>query len=96
MMITKKDIFGFPKVDNIDLKNPFTVNPLMSMFTTAKPKISVDDIIEKIPKGLKPAFPTPKPDDILRFHTLLPVPTLPNPFENPLLPKTGNKLARHI
>uniref|UniRef100_A0A0N5C8G4 Uncharacterized protein n=1 Tax=Strongyloides papillosus TaxID=174720 RepID=A0A0N5C8G4_STREA len=92
----EKDIFGFPKPNNIELRNPFTANPLMSMFTTVKPKISVDDVIENIPKILKPVFPTPKPDDLLKFHTLLPVPTLPNPYENPLLPSNGNKLARQI
>ncbi|CEF65652.1 Hypothetical protein SRAE_2000032900 [Strongyloides ratti] len=78
----EKDIFGFPKPDNIELKNPFTANPLMSMFTTAKPKVSVDDIIEQIPKVLKPVFPTPKPDDLLKFHTLLPITPLYNLLES--------------
>uniref|UniRef100_A0A0N4ZF55 DUF148 domain-containing protein n=1 Tax=Parastrongyloides trichosuri TaxID=131310 RepID=A0A0N4ZF55_PARTI len=92
----EKDIFGFPKQDAIDLRNPFTANPLISMFTTQKPKVSVDDVIDLLPKPLKPSFPSLKPDELLKFHQLLPTPKLPNPFENPLLPKSGNKLAEQL
>ncbi|KAH7731403.1 Protein OSM-8 [Aphelenchoides avenae] len=81
----EKDIFGFPKIEPLTLANPFTVNPLIAMFTTAA-----------LPT--MPPIPEVKGIDISklsrRFNPLhAPILPMRDPFYNPLLPNRRNKLA---
>uniref|UniRef100_A0AC35THG0 TPT domain-containing protein n=1 Tax=Rhabditophanes sp. KR3021 TaxID=114890 RepID=A0AC35THG0_9BILA len=74
----EKDLFGLPKQDLLEMKNPFTANPLMRMFTTEKPTVEISDIINSIP-GLPKANVIHKPEDIVKAHqTLLPITPLTN------------------
>lgn len=64
--------------------NPFTLNPLMSMFTPPTPRLKIPDIPEI--KGV----PIHKFEQLPIFHQKPLI--LQDPFQNPLLPKRKNKL----
>lgn len=64
--------------------NPFTPNPLISLFTTKKPLFEIPQFPEI--KGI----PVHKMEQLPIFHQ--PTFKLSDPFYNPLLPKRRNKL----
>ncbi|TKR68093.1 hypothetical protein L596_024129 [Steinernema carpocapsae] len=80
----ENDLFGLPKIEPIQVNDPFTVNPFMGIFTTAKP----------IP--LPPAFPKIEDKPIHKLSELpifnQPIFPLQDPFYNPLLPQRKSKL----
>ncbi|GMS88517.1 hypothetical protein PENTCL1PPCAC_10692, partial [Pristionchus entomophagus] len=71
--------------DPVALTNPFTPNPLMSLFTTSKPLLSLPTAAPATPPPLgMPSLKIPSiADSAFRFQ---------DPFYNPLMPNRRNKV----
>ncbi|CAI5442729.1 unnamed protein product [Caenorhabditis angaria] len=68
----------------MDLSNPFTLNPLMKMFTTPKPAPTTMPPLEKLdPSSIFPIHKNPLPDPQFKLQ---------DPFYNPLFPNRKSKL----
>uniref|UniRef100_A0A183DD82 GAE domain-containing protein n=1 Tax=Gongylonema pulchrum TaxID=637853 RepID=A0A183DD82_9BILA len=75
---------GLTDLKPIELGNPFTPNPLMSLFTNVAAG-RFTTILPRIPKIKSPGNKLPK----LRFPEPAP---LPDPFYSPLIPKNATKI----
>ncbi|GMT18992.1 hypothetical protein PFISCL1PPCAC_10289, partial [Pristionchus fissidentatus] len=71
--------------DPVSITNPFTPNPLVSLFTTSKPMISLPSRAPPTPPSLElPSLKIPSISDAA-FR-------MQDPFYNPLMPNRKNKL----